>query len=175
MQQQPLYPTTQDESGSQSFKTKLQHHQSTTLALLDALDTHRFMGGAIESVSILLDLLYTVISEYQESYLQTQQLSHELHLKSKSDNDHLQQQLSTLQRSSRKREAALERSVSELEATVQKLSKENSDLTSMLTNAQIETSIHAKKTKEKLALLMEHKHICFEDRSDRFMGCIGRS
>ena len=97
MQQQPLYPTTQDESGSQSFKTKLQHHQLTSLALLNALDTHQFMGGVIELISILLDLLYTVISEYQESYLQTQQLSHEIHLKFKLDTDHLQQQLSTLQ------------------------------------------------------------------------------
>ena len=42
---------------------------------------------------------------------------------------------------------------------VQKLSKENSDFTSMLTNAQIKMLIHAKKTKEKLSLLTEHKKI----------------
>ena len=81
------------------------------------------MGGVIELVSILLNLLHTVILEYQESYLQKQQLSHELHLKPKSDNDHLQQQLFTLQQFSHKCEATLEWIVSELEVMAQKLSK----------------------------------------------------
>jgi hypothetical protein len=103
------------------------------------------MGGAVESVSIILDLLQTIVAEYHNLNLQSYNLSHDLHLKSKLDNGQLQHELSLLQKSSRKHEASLERRVSELDATVLKVSKENSDLTSMLTNMQLETSIHAKK------------------------------
>lgn len=148
-----------ERSASQSFKVKVQHHQAAACARLDSLDTHRLMGGAVESVSILLDLLQTIVAEYHELYLQSYNLSQDLHLKSKSDNEQLQHELSSLQKSSRKREASLERRVSELDATVLKVSKENSDLTSMLTNMQLETTIHAKKNKEKLAVLTEHKKI----------------
>jgi hypothetical protein len=148
-----------ERSASQSFKVKIQHHQATACARLDSLDTHRLMGGAVESVSIILDLLQTIVAEYHSLYLQSHNLSHDLHLKSKLDNEQLQHELSSLQKSSRKREVSLERRVSELDAAVLKVSKENSDLTSMLTNMQLETSIHAKKNKEKLAVLTEHKKI----------------
>jgi len=148
-----------EDKATLSFKTKLHQHQAASIARLDSLGTHRFMGDAVESVSVLVELVNTIVAEYQDSYLQSYNLSQDIYLKSKTDNEQLQQHLSELQKSSQQREASLEKSVSELEATVQKLSKENADLTSMLTNVQLETSIHAKNNKEKLAVLSEHKKI----------------
>jgi hypothetical protein len=148
-----------EDKATLSFKIKLHQHQAASIARLDSLGTHRFMGDAVESVSVLVELVNTIVAEYQDSYLQSYNLSQDIYLKSKTDNEQLQQHLSELQKSSQQREASLEKSVSELEATVQKLSKENANLTSMLTNVQLETSIHAKNNKEKLAVLSEHKKI----------------
>jgi hypothetical protein len=156
-----------DGSGSEASKANLRQHQSEALAQLDMLQRDqskrlKWMGGASESVSILVELLRTISGEHLETSLEKEDMERQLNLKShhsKSDYNNLEQRLKDQERYFAQQENSMKNRSNELEAAIKKLKKENSDLSSMLQNSQMELKIHSKKTKSKLVTLQEHKKI----------------
>jgi len=154
-------------TSSDALKAKLKQHQREFMSQLELLQRDqnkrlRWMGGATESVSILVEMLHTIATDYIETILDKEYMERELSLKShhsKSDYKNLEQRLVDQERQFAQSEANLKKRAVELEAAVKKLQKENNDLSSMLQNSQMELKIHSKKTKNKLCTLQEHKKI----------------
>jgi hypothetical protein len=162
-----LDQNTNNNHRAEASTVHLRQHQCEALAQLDMLQRDqskrmKWMGGASESVSILVELLRTISGEHLQTSLEKEDMERQLNLKShhsNSDYKKMEQRFKHQERYFTQQENIMKNCSNELEAAIKKLKKENSDLSSMLQSSQMELKIHFKKTKGKILTLQEYKKI----------------